>query len=95
QGRGELEKKLQHITTEFYEVKDHRAGVRPSVIDRRPVIGAHPQHRNMYVFNGMGTKGVMLAPYFAEQLIRHIYQGTSLIAEVKSSRFDALLKNPA
>jgi len=48
---------------------DHKAGVRPTISDRRPVLGRHPKYSNVYIFNGLGTKGVMLAPYFSGQMV--------------------------
>jgi len=39
------------------------------------------------VFNGLGTKGVMLAPYFADKMTNFILKGTALPEEVNISRF--------
>jgi glycine/D-amino acid oxidase-like deaminating enzyme len=74
------------INTPF-EIIDHKVGIRPTVTDRRPLIGEHITHKGMYVFNGMGTKGLSLAPYFASQLIDHIEEGKALHPEVAISRF--------
>ncbi|MFC2175468.1 NAD(P)/FAD-dependent oxidoreductase [Bacteroidota bacterium] len=69
------------------EVLEENAAVRPTVSDRRPVIGQHPEVNNAFLFNGMGTKGVMLAPYFAKQLVEHIYSGAPIDAEANLQRF--------
>ncbi len=69
------------------EVLDQQAAIRPNVADRRPLIGQHPEHPPMFLFNGMGSKGVMLAPWFAEQLVRHIYDGAELEKEADLRRF--------
>ncbi len=69
------------------ELVQHEAGVRPSSNDRRPILGAHPQHKNLYIFNGLGAKGVMLAPYFAELLADHITFGKELEKEVSVERY--------
>lgn len=87
-GRQELEEKWKKIVRFDYEVVKHEAGVRPSVIDRRPVIGKHPVHQQVMVFNGFGTKGVMLTPYFAKQFVEHIYYGKELDNEVDCRRFE-------
>jgi len=55
-----------------YEIIDHIAAVRPTVLDRRPYIGPHYNHHNVFIFNGFGTKGASLVPYWAEHLMRHI-----------------------
>ncbi len=83
----ELETKLQAVLHIPYTIINHEAGVRPSVIDRRPVIGKHPIHKNCFVFNGFGTKAVMLAPYFANQLCDFIQFNKPLHPEVNCSRF--------
>lgn len=86
-GRSELEQKLNAIIQSPYTILKQEAGVRPSVIDRRPVVGPHPDHNNIYCFNGFGTKAVMLAPYFAKQLIHFIQNGTIINPEVDPIRF--------
>jgi hypothetical protein len=68
-------------------VIDHLAGIRPTTADRRPLIGEDPQHPGDFIFNGMGTKGTSLAPYWAKQLIRHIRDGHALLPEVDPARF--------
>lgn len=83
----ELESKLNELLKVPFTVISHDAGVRPSVIDRRPVIGSHPEYKNCYVFNGFGTKAVMLAPYLAKEFIQHLTQKTLLDPEVNVARF--------
>lgn len=70
-----------------FEVLDAQAAIRPNVADRRPTIGGHPEQQNVFLFNGMGSKGVMLAPYFAKHLVDHIYDGAAIDAEVDLMRF--------
>lgn len=83
----ELKLKLKNITTKAYEIKEHLASVRPTSNDRRPIIGAHPRYKNMWILNGMGSKGMMLAPYFSEELVEHILNGKPMNEEVLVSRF--------
>ncbi len=87
QGLNELKKKLAQMITCNYRIKVQLAGVRPSSIDRRPIIGAHPKHRNLFVFNGLGAKGVMLAPYFAGKFVHFLKQKQDLPPEVDVARF--------
>jgi glycine oxidase len=86
-GLRELEEKLGKITNTDHKIISHSAGVRPSVIDRRPVLGRHPDIKNACVFNGMGTKGVMLAPWFAKHLALFLFSREDLMPEVNVSRF--------
>lgn len=67
-GKAELLEKLRKVILVPFEVLNQEAGIRPTVLDRRPLIGLHPLHNSLGVFNGMGTKGILLAPYFANQL---------------------------
>jgi glycine/D-amino acid oxidase-like deaminating enzyme len=67
QARQELQEKLVAVFTDQYQVVDQQAGIRPTTHDRRPVIGLHPHHPQVGIFNGLGSKGAMLGPYFARQ----------------------------
>jgi glycine oxidase len=83
----ELKTKLRQLIACESTVIKHEAGVRPSSPDRRPIIGAHPQHPNVFIFNGLGTKGVMLAPFFAENFVNFYLQKDLLHKEVNVNRF--------
>jgi glycine oxidase len=76
------------ISNASIKVIDHQAGIRPTVIDRRPLLGEHPKHQKVYIFNGMGTKGYMLAPYFSEHFVDFILTQKPLMDEVDIKRFE-------
>lgn len=86
-GRYELEEKLKALIKIPFTVIKHEAGVRPSVIDRRPVLGKHPSYQNLFVFNGFGTKAVMLVPYFARHFVQYLKEKNTLNPEVDVKRF--------
>jgi len=86
-GKEQLIEKLKAIGNFDFDIIEHRAGVRPTTHDRRPILGTHPKHSNMHIFNGLGSKGVMLAPHFAGELIEHITKGVQLNEEVSVSRY--------
>lgn len=90
-GKNELIEKLKQFTQFPFKVISQQAGIRPTVKDRRPLIGSHPKHENIYVFNGMGTKGVMIAPFFANELIDFIENGIELDKEVDIKRYEKYL----
>ena len=90
--KAELLKKWDAIVRCEYEVVDHVAGVRPTVSDRKPLVGRHPEHHNLYVLNGFGSRGVMTGPYVSEKLYNFISEDFSLDGEIDASRFAA--KNP-
>ena len=81
--------KLNNILKVPYEIVNHKAGVRPCVKGRRPLIGIHPDLKSLYIFNGMGTKGTSLAPYWANHFVDAILQGTDISPEVNISRFSS------
>ena len=56
---------IKEITNTPFTVLSHQAGVRPAAPYRRPFLGSHPLHKQVAVFNGLGTKGVILATYLA------------------------------
>jgi glycine oxidase len=85
--RTELLGKLSKFVTAPITVQAQFAGVRPAVKDRRPLLGRHPQHAQLAVFNGMGSKAVMLAPWLAKQLLAHLETDSALPAEVNLNRF--------
>lgn len=78
---------MDEMYNEDYEIVDHWAGVRPTTLDRRPLLGVHPDHKTMYVFNGLGTKGASLAPYWAKQMATYLLDGGDLPTEVDLSRY--------
>ena len=84
----ELENKLNNFINCNYKIIEQVAGMRPTVTDRRPLVGQHPKYKNLYVLNGLGTRGVMIAPYVANQLYKYIENGTPIDQEVSISRFD-------
>jgi glycine oxidase len=67
EGRAEIEAKLREFLMLPFEVVDHRAAVRPVILESRPRMGLHPQFPNLGFFNGLGSKGSLLAPFFAGQ----------------------------
>jgi glycine oxidase len=86
-GKADLTEKLSKILKVPFEIIEHDAGVRPTVNDRRPLIGIHPQHKTLGVFNGMGTKAVMIAPFFAKQFVDFLENNNPLDKEVDIMRF--------
>ena len=86
-----LNKLLKLIKTDF-KVVSHVAGVRPTVVDRKPLVGRHPKHKNLYILNGLGSRGVLIAPFAAQSLFENIENKKALAAEIDIQRFsDAAL----
>ncbi|MDI9356887.1 MAG: FAD-dependent oxidoreductase [Chitinophagaceae bacterium] len=81
---------LQNLA-KFYkgtiEIIDHTVGIRPTVPDRRPILGNHIHYKNMYILNGLGTKGVSIAPYCAHVLIDNIILNIPIPNELNVQRY--------
>jgi len=90
EAKTELEGKLKELIKMEYHLTHQNWGIRPTTPDRKPILGAHPLHKNLVVFNGLGTKGVSLAPYFSEQLADWMEGKTEIQNEVNIQRFKAL-----
>lgn len=67
-GRAELETRLRALLRLPYRVVGHEAAVRPVIDAGTPCLGRHPRYPQLAFFNGLGSKGVLLAPYFASVL---------------------------
>lgn len=87
EGRAYLEERLQDLLGLPFEVVAHQAAVRPTVKDRRPFLGRHPQFPQLSIFNGLGTKGASLGPYWAKHLAEHLMDGAPLEGSVDIGRF--------
>lgn len=85
--KSELLKNLSRLITCDFEVVDQRAGIRPTVKDRKPLIGSHSIHKNLSILNGLGTRGVMIGPYAAKALYNYIESKIPLDNEIDISRF--------
>jgi len=87
-GKNELEFKLNKVINCDYKIVDHVAGIRPTVKDRRPLIGMHKKHKQLAILNGLGTRGVMIAPLMAQKLFRNIESDEQLEHEIDINRFE-------
>lgn len=87
-GRQYLVERLKNILTVPFEIMAHKAALRPVMKDRRPILGEHTEHSGMYIFNGLGTKGASLAPYFANHFTEHLTKEMPLMSEVDIQRFE-------
>lgn len=82
----ELLTKFEKLCGHHYHLVNHEAGLRPTTKDRKPILGEHPKHKGIYVFNGLGTKGVMLAPYFVQHFSDFLILRTPLMKDVSVDR---------
>ena len=91
EGTNELVKKLNRFLKLPYKIISSRVGIRPTVKDRRPLVGKHPKYPNLAVLNGLGTRGVIIAPYIAKELYNHLEKAKPIQDEMNIKRFEKLL----
>ena len=89
EGKQELIERIKEILTCDFEIIEHFAGVRPTVKDRRPLLGSHFKNKNVHILNGLGTRGVMLAPAMALDLFDYIETGKPLEKSIDIKRYAA------
>ena len=87
QARATLLKGLHKFIQCDFEITRQWAGIRPTVADRRPLVGVHPEHSTLFVINGMGSRGVLLAPYAARCLAGLILRGEPVPEGMDCIRF--------
>lgn len=73
--RRQLVERIYELTGRQPEVLEHTVGIRPTMKDYQPVIGRHPEAQNVFVLNGLGSKGTLKAPAMAAMLLDLIDQG--------------------
>ncbi|CAM3469410.1 NAD(P)/FAD-dependent oxidoreductase [Zobellia roscoffensis] len=83
----ELLAKLRSVLKTEFEVVDQVAGVRPTVVDRKPLVGCHPEIKSLYVLNGFGSRGVLIGPSVSKQLYALVEGNESLDPEIDIARF--------
>ncbi|MCW3162389.1 NAD(P)/FAD-dependent oxidoreductase [Chryseobacterium oryctis] len=84
----QLVKGLSEFYPYDFEVREVNFGFRPTVKDRRPIIGRHHEYKNLYVFNGLGARGILNGCYFSKNLYDFIENNTPIHEEVSLERFN-------
>lgn len=85
-GKSFLIERLEDFLKIPFEIVTHKAAIRPTVKDRRPILGYHPEFAPLAIFNGLGTKGASLGPYWANHMANFL-DGEELEESVSIGRF--------
>lgn len=88
EAKNELIERIKEIINCDFEIIAHFAGVRPTVRDRRPLVGTHLNYNSIHILNGLGTRGVMLGPAMAKTLFENIEYQKPLDKEIDIRRFE-------
>ena len=70
-----------------YKIISIEYAFRPTVKDRKPILGRHKTISNFYVFNGLGTRGLLNGSNYSINLYHYIENNTPLPQEVDLERF--------
>lgn len=85
-GRSELSAFLVDLGCAEAEIIGHRAGIRPILQQSRPVAGFSPENPRVGILNGLGSKGVLTAPWAAAELVARLRDGKPLDPELDPAR---------
>lgn len=77
-GKREVEKAVQSLLDLSFTTTAHRWGIRPILAQRLPCVQTLPGQPRIGLFNGLGSRGTLLAPYWARALARHLILGEAL-----------------
>lgn len=75
-----LQSKLKALLKVEYRVTGSQTGVRPIIKGHQALFGRHPARPQIAMLNGLGSKGVLRAPWVARQLAGHLLEGASIEA---------------
>ncbi len=80
----------EHLNTRMrcdFEIVDHISAYRPTTVDRKPIVGCHPETSQLVLCNGLGTKGASLGPWTTKTLLEHVFEAKDLPHDISLHRF--------
>jgi glycine/D-amino acid oxidase-like deaminating enzyme len=89
-GLKEITEGAHTILKKPFVVIEQKAGIRPVVPDHRPIIGEHPEQPLALIFNGLGTKGVSIAPYASKIVTNFLLLNQEIDQSMSVNRFNYL-----
>lgn len=92
EGIAYLQAKIEEVLSIAYEIVEEKAGVRPTVRDRRPFLGVHPKHEKLAIFNGLGTRGVIQGPYLSAHFCTFLTTSEKITQEIDIQRYMRFLE---
>ena len=81
-----IEARLRTLLRVPFSITAQHAGIRPIINESKAVIGRHPVYPRLAMLNGLGSKGVLHAPFFAAQLAALLVDGTPVEYELDICR---------
>ena len=86
-GINHLKKRIEKVLNEKFKILESYFGIRPASKDRRPLVGKHKVINNLYLINGLGSKGVSQSPYCAKELFDYIENNKKINKDINIDRF--------
>ena len=87
EGRAELEESARRLLRGGFTVTAHEVGLRMTSPDKHPIVGRSPSDSRLGIFNGLGSKGALLAPGLARQWVNHLTEAVPFEPAVDVKRF--------
>ena len=87
-GKKEILKNCIFFPSSKFKILHHSSGVRSGTKDRNPIIGRHPNHSNLFLFNGFGSRGTSTIPYYANYMANFLLQCQELPQDANLNRFE-------
>ena len=88
--RAALEKSAARFLPGGFTVVAQESGLRMTSRDKHPVVGRSPVDPRLGIFNGLGSKGALLAPGLARQWVTHLTEAVPFDPAVEVGRFAKL-----
>ena len=86
-GQTFLRDKICDILSVDFEIVSIVAGVRPTVKDRKTLIGLHPNYSKIGVFNGLGTRGALQGPSLSAEFSAVLVGNQKNFQNIDNQRF--------
>lgn len=88
EGRKEIVEALnENFCQREIRVINQKAAVRPVMADQKVVLGRHPEIPSLAIFNGLGSKGFLTAPYYASVLADYLDGICTIQHDISVGRF--------
>ena len=84
-----LKNQINKIINSDFKILKSYFGIRPASKDRRPIVGKHKIINNLFIINGLGSKGVSQSPYCSKQLFDYIENNKKINIEINIDRIKA------
>jgi len=83
----ELKNGLKEFYKKDFAVTKIKTAFRATVDDRKPILGTHPDFKNLHIFNGLGARGVLNGTYFSKIMFDYLENELEIDSDIDVRRF--------